>query len=163
MRAFTIALVGAPDTGQAQLLEALNDSFKLYARPVSVLMGSPAKVAGSDLILLMGLDGLQSPAVNALDQSIRLELELAGTAYEVLYGTPQDRLAQALQVAEKRLNKSSTAPIPPQVQAELARKPWVWICDKCSDPQCEHQLLTQLLARRATAPQGLAAADGQAG
>ena len=152
MRAFTIALVGSPDTGQAQLLEALNDSFKLNARPASVLMRDPAMVAGSDLILLMGLDGLQSPAGNASDQAIRLELELAGTAYEVLYGTPRDRLEQALQVVEKKLNKSSTASIPPQVQAELARKPWVWICDKCSDPQCEHQLLTQLLARGATAP-----------
>ena len=27
--------------------------------------------------------------------------------------------------------------------------PWVWSCEKCSDPQCEHRLLTALLAQRA--------------
>ena len=161
MRAFTIALVGAPDTGQAQLLEALNDSLKLRGWPVSVVIASPDTSTRHDLTMLMGLNALL-PSEVASDQSIRLALSQTGTAYEVLYGTRQERLAQALQMVEKRLVKPSTASIPSQVQAELARKPWVWICDKCSDSQCEHQLLTQLLARRATAPQGLVAADDQA-
>lgn len=151
MRAFTIALVGAPDTGQAQLLEALADSLKLYGWPVSVVMEGPDTSTRHDLTMLMGLNALLPSSV-ASDQSIRLALAHSGTAYEVLYGTTQERLAQALQMVEKRLVKPSTASQPPHVQIDSTHKPWVWLCDKCSDPQCEHKLLTQLLAQRATAP-----------
>jgi hypothetical protein len=33
----------------------------------------------------------------------------------------------------------------------LKNQPWVWMCEKCSDPQCEHRLLTALLAQRDSA------------
>lgn len=152
MAAFTIALVGAPETGQAQLLEALTDNLKRYARPVSVLMADPAQSARCDLILLMGLGFQQPLGTTALDQSIRLELAQTGSAFEVLYGTTQARLAQALHALDKRLVKTATVPLPPRNSVEASPKPWRWNCDKCSDPQCEYKLLSQLLAQRATAP-----------
>ena len=151
MRAFTIALVGAADTGQVQLFEALTDSLKLHGWPVSVVMEGPDTSTRHDLTVLMGLNALLPSAI-ASDQSIRLALAQTGTAYEVLYGTTQERLAQALQMVEKRLVKPSTASQLPHIQIAPTYKPWVWLCDKCSDPQCEHKLLTQLLAQRATAP-----------
>ena len=152
MAAFTIALVGAPDAGQAQLLEALTDNLKLYLRPVFVLLADPAASARCDLILLMGLGCQQSPGITALDQAIRLTLAQTGSAFEVLYGTTQARLAQALHALDKRLVKTSAAALSPRDPVEANPKPWLWSCDKCSDPQCEHTLLSQLLAQRATAP-----------
>lgn len=151
MRAFTIALVGAPDTGQVQLFEALTDSLKLYSWPVSVLVADTDTSTRYDLMMLMALNALL-PSSIASDQSIRMALAHSGIAYEVLYGTTQERLVQALHVIEKRLVRPLTASTFPHLQIEPAQRPWVWLCDKCSDPQCEHKLLTQLLAQRATAP-----------
>ena len=103
----------------------------------------------------MGLPHPQLPVMTASDQLIRLELARTGTAYNVLYGNPHEQLAQALGLLEKKLGTSLTEPLlqpfPVEPKLKPKRKPWVWLCDTCSDPQCEHQLLTQLLAQRSTA------------
>ncbi len=152
MRAFTIAVLGAPDSGQGLLREALANALKLATRPVSVVLANPATSTYCDLVLLMGLLHPQSPAMAASDQLIRLALARTGTAYDVLYGNQQEQLVQALGLLEKKLGKPSTAHLHQELQVEPKQKPWAWLCDTCSDPQCEHQLLTQLLAQRATAP-----------
>lgn len=82
-------------------------------------------------------------AQEAADQAIRTALASAGIAYRVMYGTSDQRLAQALEAAN---------PPAPQrtVAARNGRKSaWTWVCDKCSDPTCEHRLLSDLLAQRA--------------
>lgn len=165
-----IALVGAPQTGKSALAAALNGALETSACAASVVIDPahlPAgKLAGYDLILLMGLEapahGLNPcglPAITAqmreaADQSIRTALLQAGVPYQVIYGSPEERLAHALAALEpllktagQRLRHSPGAAGGPDSAGKT--RPWVWVCDKCSDPQCEHRLLSDLLAGRA--------------
>lgn len=75
-----------------------------------------------------------------------------GTNFQVLYGTPGERLTQAMNLIKARVSQPIKSASLPNSDASDRRKPWLWSCDKCSDPQCEHKLLTALLAKRATAP-----------
>jgi nicotinamide riboside kinase len=99
---------------------------------------------GYDVTLLTGLDipwvadGLQrdGPHVRGpVDALVREMLDKAGIAYRVVYGTGDERLRNALAAIDASLaprgdSRASTA--------------WVWQCDKCSDPDCEHRLFRKL-------------------
>ena len=74
-----------------------------------------------------------------IDALLRQALAQAQLPFQVIYGLGEDRLAQALSALQRS----------PAVR-EARRKPWVWACDKCSDPACEHRLLSDLLASRQT-------------
>jgi hypothetical protein len=85
------------------------------------------------------------PTQEAADTAIRAALIDAQIAFQVLYGSSDERLAQAREAIESLLPAQTR----PQPQRPLeTKKTWVWLCDKCSDPQCEHRLLTDLLASR---------------
>jgi len=144
-----IAVTGAPSTGKHQLASVLGRALRDAGRSASVLVPASSFAnapAGYDLVLLCGLES-DEPARQAADQSLRTALAAAGKAYCVLYGSAPQRLAQALGAVERLLPGSV-----PQEQAPAGRsKAWVWVCDKCSDPVCEHRLLSDLLAQR-TAP-----------
>jgi GTPase SAR1 family protein len=147
-----VAILGAGGTGKTTLVTELANALARQNREPSnqALANAPAwqvtelSSDGLDasprphLILLMGLDLTSTNCHRAeQDASIRSALALAGINYHVIYGTGASRLAQAL-VA---LSVASTVPI--------ERSTWVWQCDNCSDPACEHKLLTGLLSRRA--------------
>jgi nicotinamide riboside kinase len=94
-----------------------------------------------DVTLLTGLDlpwvadGLQrdGPHVRApVDALVREMLDKAAVGYRVVYGSGDERLRNALAAID-----ASLAPSP-------AARDWVWQCDKCSDPECEHRLFTRL-------------------
>ena len=72
-----------------------------------------------------------------MDALLRSTLVQAGLPFQVIYGLGEHRLAQALAALGK-----------PAAESGSGRKPWVWVCDKCSDPVCEHRLLSDLLAGR---------------
>lgn len=106
-----------------------------------------------DATLVTGLDlpwvpdGLQRDAGaprEEVDALVRTQLHRAGVAFQVVYGEGPQRLASALQAlaAAGVLPPESAAPAPG------ARRPWVWACEKCSDPECEHRLFTQLRGDR---------------
>jgi hypothetical protein len=142
-----IAVTGAPSTGKHPLAFALDRALKDAGRNASVLVPAPffsSGPAGYDLVLLCGLESIE-PTQQAADQSIRSALAAAGMAYCVLYGSGQQRLAQALG-AVARLQPGLPLQEP---QPAGKSKPWVWVCEKCSDPVCEHRLLSDLLAQRA--------------
>lgn len=145
-----IAVTGAPSTGKHLLVSALDRALKDAGRNASVAVADPCAFsgdrAGYGLVLLCGLESMEPPQ-QAADQSIRSALAAAGMAYCVLYGNAPQRLAQAL-VAVERLQPG----LPPlqEQQPAVRSKPWVWVCDKCSDPVCEHLLLSDLLAQRAS-------------
>lgn len=143
-----IAVTGAPSTGKHLLASALDRALKDAGRNASVAVAGPsaflAGPAGYGLVLLCGLEAME-PTQQAADQSIRSALAAAGMAYCVLYGTAPQRLAQALGAVE-RLQPGLPLREP---QPAGRSKPWVWACDKCSDPVCEHRLLSDLLAQRA--------------
>ena len=105
---------------------------------------------GGDLTLLLGLSGSDalpvSPACVA-DQSLRRQLNDAHQPYQVLYGELSEQLAQAVRILHihPRTKPSDSAQNPP---TPTQASNWRWACDKCSDPACEHRLLTDLLAQR---------------
>lgn len=158
MAALKIALLGASDIQVSQLAAALNDAVKTSGWQALVFAGmpvSPADLASFDLVLLMGLEAGAESRIEALDarreaadQSIRATLARAAIPYQVLYGASEERLGNALRAIE------SLPFARPRTRQGLSSdsatsKPWAWMCEKCSDPQCEHRLLTALLAQRA--------------
>jgi hypothetical protein len=64
-----------------------------------------------------------------------LVLQREGLAFSMVYGQGPQRLAGALAVLEPG---ASTMP--------QARSNWRWLCDKCSDADCEHRLFSDLQA-----------------
>ncbi|MFC6280265.1 MULTISPECIES: hypothetical protein [Polaromonas] len=146
MTVLNVTLAGAPGSGKSRLAAALTQALNKAGWPAAVGLADPATQDNNALILLMGLES-QAEDIHAADQTIRAALTRAGTVYDVLYGSMEERLAQALGLIEKRLTGAD-----PRSPTKNNR-PWIWVCDKCSDPQCEHRLLTDLLAKRLiTAP-----------
>jgi nicotinamide riboside kinase len=109
-----------------------------------------------DHSLLLGLDFASSARAlqpqsaverRRMDTLLRRSLTQADVPFQVIYGMRDERLGQALaaisalQTPETRLETASA-------QTPIPRKPWVWACDKCSDPACEHRLLSDLLLNR---------------
>ena len=106
-----------------------------------------------DLTLVTGLDlpwvadGLQrdGPHVREpVDALIRAALARGKIDYQVVYGAGDARLANALKCIE-----GFTASRQPQMQqassTETTRQ--TWVCERCSDPDCEHRLFTSLLPK----------------
>jgi len=145
-----IAVTGAPSTGKHQLADALGRALKDAGRDalVAVLNPSavPGKTAGNGLTLLCGLESTQAQQETA-DQAIRAALAAEGAPYCVLYGSASQRLAQALGAVERLLPELLLQK--PAPARKEGNKAWIWVCDKCSDPVCEHRLLSDLLAQRA--------------
>jgi HTH-type transcriptional regulator, transcriptional repressor of NAD biosynthesis genes len=107
-----------------------------------------------DLTLLMGLDlpwvsdGFfrDSAAIrDATDVVLRRELQLAGIAFQTIYGRGPARLEQALRILGRVLVRDLGTSNP---DWPTGRRPWT--CETCSDPDCEHRLFTALLARDTT-------------
>lgn len=104
-----------------------------------------------DLTLVMGLDlpwvadGIQRDGalVQAqVDARLRAVLQDHGIRFSVVYGQNAQRGACALMAIDQaRAQVEHSAPAAPQ-----SHQRWKWVCDKCSDAQCEHQLFTALLS-----------------
>jgi nicotinamide riboside kinase len=159
MTVLKIALTGAPNTGKSQLAAALNRALQASEENAFVVVANtPALLAGlarNDLTLLMGLqtpEKSQFPTgtQEAEDLFIRAALAHAAVPYRVIYGTGEERLAQALHAARRLLPRTEKLLRPNSYANTPKTSAWVWICDKCSDSQCEHRLLTALLAQRAS-------------
>lgn len=113
--------------------------------------------------LLTGLDlpwvadGIQrdNPSVQVpIDAMVRSALGGAGIAFQVVYGQGEERLHNALLGIRSQKAINSIANCADLVSArstkDILKSPqtratWVWACDKCSDPDCEHRLFTGLL------------------
>ena len=61
-------------------------------------------------------------------------------AFQTVYGQGEARLLQALQAIATRLGRPLVADDPVLRQGRGR-----WVCDSCSDPDCEHRLFSQLL------------------
>ena len=83
-------------------------------------------------------DGIQrdGPAMRErVDARLRDVLQREGVGFSMVYGQGPQRLAGVLAVLEP---SASTLP--------RARSSWRWLCDKCSDADCEHRLFSDLQA-----------------
>lgn len=102
-----------------------------------------------DITLLTGLDlewvsdGLQRVGAHVrepVDQKIRQLLTQANLPFQVVYGTGEQRLENAVFCIARQaphLAKQLERPEPPTR--------WSGACETCGDGACEHRLLTQLL------------------
>ena len=154
-----IALLGLPDSARTELALTLTEALSAATSPAVVTsidaLPPQTNFSSYDLVLLMGLVSTETappaPALDAADQHIRATLSQAGVAYQVIYGRGNERLEHALQACED-LRAHSAPPAQSGTMAAMAsdKKPraWTWMCDKCSDPVCEHRLLSDLLASR---------------
>ena len=165
-----LALLGGSDAAVRLLADELAEAAS--GSGWSVQIETPAhtpelqaELTGFDLVLLAGLESNGSPNADTAheqahqaqqaEQALRKALASANIPYQVLYGTHPERLARALHALEALLAERAPASRPVSAgSASLVAwpkprpKPWVWSCDKCSDPQCEYRLLTDLLACR---------------
>ena len=101
------------------------------------------------LTFVMGLDlpwvadGIQRDGVavqSAFDAKLRHVLHSQGIGFSVIYGTGDERFDNAM-TAVATMSKAQHLP-----QEKTTRQsPWQWVCDKCSDAQCEHRTFTALL------------------
>lgn len=142
-----ISLLGASGSGKtwlaSQLVQALADAGQaIHVEEDAALVGLSK---ASQSVLLLGLD-LNPPTQAQLqaDQALRQALAKASVPFQVIYGQGQQRLLCALQA----LKLASSANSAESTAQPAKRKPWVWACEKCSDPVCEHRLLSDLLAKR---------------
>ncbi|MDB5963788.1 MAG: hypothetical protein JWQ72_288 [Polaromonas sp.] len=145
MSVLKVALLGAPADLPAfhdRLAAAIAASPHAHEAMLDVASGSALPPDAPDLTLLLGASSATRP-VQAQHTAIRDAIAHAGQPYQVLYGSLQECVQQAFQLIAQRLG----APAP----ADEQQRPWVWMCDKCSDPACEHALLTGLLAQRRAA------------
>ena len=154
-----ITLAGVPGSGKSELAAALTTALQASACQATITLNATATLApdlaSHDLILLMGLKADAEAAGQAADQSIRQALDEISLPYQVLYGLDVERLGQALRACEalRKAGKPDPQTAPPSltqaIDKKKVKKPaWVWLCDTCSDPVCEHRLLTDLLAKR---------------
>ena len=118
-----------------------------------------------DLTLVTGLDipwvadGLQrdGPHVREpVDTMLRTALARGDIHFQVVYGTGAARLENALHAIDAMDANGASGTIDSiAAQARSIRlsgrfysenkSNWRWPCDKCSDPDCEHTLFTQLM------------------
>ncbi len=99
-----------------------------------------------DITLLTGLDmpwqadGIQRDGAHArgpVDALLRTRLQDAQIGYQVVYGVGEQRLKNAMHcIASPAIVQAAAG--------QNAPKKWAWVCDKCSDPVCEHRLFSQL-------------------
>ncbi len=144
-----VTLLGSSTPGKTKLsrqLRSRNPNIKVFTQE------SSAGQAGNEgLTFLLGLGSSHANDV-ATDRLLRSDLDRHHISYQVLYGTGEECLGMALQVIQSKLgmrpaSAGSTQKLPADQSSEQNSK-WIWECDKCSDPACEHRLLTGLLANR---------------
>ena len=158
-----IALLGAASTGKTRLACELRATLAGHDGAAAELLIADGPALASLLpapgksvadrqarahLLLMGLDlpaqeGID-PSQAAADLNLRQTLSQARLPFSVIYGLGSARLSNALDALKL------VAPIAflPEAGASDKQRPWVWVCDTCSDPVCEHRLLSSLLAER---------------
>jgi nicotinamide riboside kinase len=110
---------------------------------------------GYDATLLTGLDlpwvpdGLQRHSAQSreeMDTLLRSLLQRAGIGFDVVYGSGPQRLQSALAAMDAA--GVLPAAVVQRQAGDGARGAWTWVCDKCSDPVCEHRLFTRLREAR---------------
>lgn len=108
-----------------------------------------------DLTLVTGLDlpwvadGLQrdGPHVREpVDALLRAALAQGNITFHVVYGTDALRTENALKCIAAHTKSFQYAqppsPLPPKKAVTAGE---MWVCERCSDPECEHRLFTALL------------------
>ena len=94
-------------------------------------------------------DGWQRNGPHArepVDARLRAALARAGVPFSVVHGSGAQRLASAWNAINLVADSADGASDGGRFSSEGGG--WVWRCDKCSDPACEHRLFSDLVAQR---------------
>ena len=162
----TIALLGAPGTGAAELADTLNlhlAGSTLIAKAIALADvaqlpdGLHHTLHSAAITLLMGLD-MPCPAPDqarreAFDAALRTLLAEAAVRFQVVYGQGSRRVTNALEAIESIAKSAQSI----SVSAPFDDKPMrlrAWDCEKCSDPDCEHRLFSALTGKAAASLTG---------
>lgn len=104
-----------------------------------------------DATLLMGLDlpwvpdGIQRDGAHMrepVDTALRDALARGGIQFQVVYGTGESRLLNALRCLNSHVEDTASEDSSLKSQPQRLRN---WVCERCSDPVCEHRLFKDLL------------------
>lgn len=84
------------------------------------------------------------------DTLVRAALTGARLSFAVVHGTGGERLSNAWNAINSIAGSEGQA----RARGRADSKPssWSWPCEKCSDPECEHRLFSDLLGRRDNPP-----------
>lgn len=150
----TVLVLGAPGSGRSWLVKALADALPARGPACDWAIAECAEPAALQdpqaIALLMGLDlpGL-GPEHNREDQRLRQALVITQTPFRVIYGQGLARLNNALLALGLPGQTDDAGSDRARAQFRINRGRDQWQCNACSDPGCEHQLFTGLLAQRA--------------
>ena len=175
-----VLVLGAPGTGVVALAQALRACLRsrpvrVVDHEVSAEAPSPpasaegidgvltAVARGAVATLLLGTDlpcAAEGEAMRAeADARLRTQLAAAGLGYQVVYGLGDARLAHALRALATTISIATDAyPVSAKADFDPKRRRAddrpvplkAWVCEKCSDPECERRLFTALVAQNAT-------------
>ena len=137
-----ILLAGEPGHALDAFAIALSQALRERGREAAIscptqdqLTASAADAQPQAICLLLGLESTtDDEAAEQAHARWRSTLQVVSQSFRVIYGSRDERLANALRA----------------IDSALAERParatnWVWSCDKCSDPVCEHQLFRRLV------------------
>jgi nicotinamide riboside kinase len=88
-------------------------------------------------------DGIQRTGAHVrsgVDDLLRQHLRASGIPFSVIYGQGSDRLRQALNALQLDAASAATVNAESNPSDSEPRVPWQWLCDRCSDVDCEHRL-----------------------
>ena len=142
-----VALLGTPGTGADALAAALHQRLPPGTVQITPCTHAPE---GAALILLMGLPPQASPEQEVDDAQLRAALAQAGQAYRVVYGHGEQQVEHAL----RAIKNISISAYPESAEAtfeSICVRLRNRYCDKCSDPECERRLFSELIRPAAPA------------
>lgn len=145
-----IAIVGAPQTGKSELAHAFTAYFT--ARQIDLLVvdaPSPEQLLPDDIVLLCGLDLTPAASVthHRTDEGLRDVLAHRQTQFQVVYGQGAERFTHALYAAALRAQAMGFEALAAHMRQTQSVR-WTGACENCADADCEHQLFSQLLAKK---------------
>ena len=132
--------------------DLLFDDHALYASALAA-QGRYAVTLLTALDIPWVADGLQrdGPHVREpVDAKVRAALSRGGIAYTVVHGSGDERLANAWSAINSIARSAGGTGA--GARFGLKKPAWTWACDKCSDPDCEHRLFSNLVAGKRPAP-----------
>jgi hypothetical protein len=132
-----IAVVGAPGSGQAQLLQALDAACQGLG--IGVIDGHARLLAPPDhprAAVDLWLLSSSATRGEVIETQLRLALIEQGLGYCVLSGPPEAQLQAALAAWQAHLRARRVGAQPPSR--------WRHVCGRCGDGDCERQLFDRL-------------------
>jgi hypothetical protein len=140
-----IAIHGAEGTGKEVLAAELSRALdKRGGHQARIAVSPPLTSTDIAITFVCGLDWTENDSAPGLCAGT---LTAAGIDFQVVYGTSDVRVANALRAIDAMTGNLSIVH-PSNAQVNLStrnQQKWRWECDKCGDSSCEHRLFSELI------------------